>query len=382
MANAKLKFGDIEVNVAGDTETLGRESKAFYEFVKGTLNGGVITQEKANITEVIADLPQREPGIKEDVVAIYDDAGIPSIMRRFAKVTNRDLFGGSEKIHPAFVIGGKVYDEIFISVYENCEISGKPYSLPYAKPWTSITNDNAAKACFSKGSGWHLMTAAEWGLVANLCLKSGTMPHGNTNGGSYHGSKTEKGILAPGSSAITLTGSGPATWTHNHQPDGLHDLCGNVAEMVRGFRMRDGQPQYIENNDAAIDIDLSTDSKNWKPFGTCGGDEIYVSSRGGVRFTDEGNDAGGSGGARWSAVETDIDSHDIPEAMKELAIYDGEKDAYCYLDATDGEYLACRGGNWTSSSDAGVFRLDGDLERSSTGANVGFRSAYYRKTAN
>ena len=102
----------------------------------------------------LADVPTAQPGLKCEVVAIYDNAGIPSIMRRFTKITNKELFGGSEKIHPAFIIGGVEYDEIYISVYLNCKINGKPYSLPYQKPWTNITNDDAAKTCFSKGEGW------------------------------------------------------------------------------------------------------------------------------------------------------------------------------------------------------------------------------------
>ena len=110
-------------------------------------------------------------------------------MHRFHKVTNKELFGGSDKANAAFIIGDEEYDEIYISVYENCEINGKPYSLPMQKPWTGITNDEAARACFSKGEGWHLMTRAEWGLLANLSLKNGTLPHGNTNYGKYHATR-------------------------------------------------------------------------------------------------------------------------------------------------------------------------------------------------
>ena len=40
-------------------------------------------------------------------------------------MTNRELFGGSEKTHPAFIIDGVEYDEIYIGVYEGGEIGGK-----------------------------------------------------------------------------------------------------------------------------------------------------------------------------------------------------------------------------------------------------------------
>ena len=49
------------------------------------------------------------PGADWDVVAIYDDAGIPSIMHRFRRMSNKELFGGSDKPHPAFIIGGEVF---------------------------------------------------------------------------------------------------------------------------------------------------------------------------------------------------------------------------------------------------------------------------------
>lgn len=53
------------------------------------------------------------PGADWDVVAIYDDAGIPSIMHRFRRMSNKELFGGSDKPHPAFIIGGEVYKTSF-----------------------------------------------------------------------------------------------------------------------------------------------------------------------------------------------------------------------------------------------------------------------------
>ena len=56
---------------------------------------------------------QAAPGVEHDVVAIYDNAGIPSIMHRFRRVTNKELFGGSDAVHPAFIIGGQVYDLYF-----------------------------------------------------------------------------------------------------------------------------------------------------------------------------------------------------------------------------------------------------------------------------
>lgn len=210
------------------------------------------------------------------MVAIYDNAGIPSIMHRFRRVTNKELFGGSDAVHPAFIIGGEVYDEIYISVYENTMINGKPYSLPLQEPVTNITMEDFAQACFSKGEGWHCLTAVEWGLLADTSLKLGTLPHGNTNCSHWHGDDKEQGIIIE-DSYKTLTGSGPATWTHDHTASGVHDLCGNIWEFARGVRIRDGALWAAENNDAALpETDLTECGDGWKPITDAEGHPLYV----------------------------------------------------------------------------------------------------------
>lgn len=246
------------------------------------------TYEKANSVKPLTEPEEVAPGAQWDVVAIYDNAGIPSIMHRFRRMNDKDLFhGGKDKPHPAFIIGGEVYDEIYISVYENTMINGKPYSLPYMEPVASITADKFADACFAKGEGWHCMTAAEWGLLACLSWKNGTLPHGNTNCGKYHADPTECGVNVKDSNK-TLTGSGPATWTHDHTPTGVHDLCGNVLEIVRGLRIKDGALWAAENNDAALpETDLTTCGDGWKPIVDSNGDQVYVDAMDGIKFTNE-----------------------------------------------------------------------------------------------
>lgn len=327
-------------------------------------------------TVKVGDIPQENPEVKEEVVAIYDNEGIPSFMYRFTKKKNSELFqGGKEKVHPAFIIGGKEYDEIFISVYPNCEIKGKPYSLPFMNPWTEITNDEAARVCFSKGEGWHLMTRAEWGLIANVCAMSGTFPHGNTNYGKYHADGEEYGEKI-GDSGKTLTGSGPATWTHNHKPDGIHDLCGNVWEMVRGLRIKDGVLQIAKDNDAAMDIDLTREGDCWQNVVDDEGNTVYVSvDDGEITITTNRNFERGYTGDEWGNVTVDCDS----EQLKELALYPGEEKAFFYVDSTSGEYLPICGGYWNYTSLAVVFYVDLNNTRAYSLSVIGFRSAFYRK---
>lgn len=382
MADFKIK--KTHTGFGCGTETLFEANGCDYlnEDLIKTLFGGADAGEKAKNCEQALPMEIAQPvvhndGVKEETVVIYDNFGIPSIMRKFSRVTNAELFGGSDKPHPAFVIGSEVYDEIYISVYPNCEINGKPYSLPFQKPWTSITNDDAAKACFAKGEGWHLMTAAEWGLIANISLKNSTLPHGNTNCGKYHADESEKGITYDGGSK-TLTGSGPATWTHNHQPDGVHDLCGNVWEMVRGLRIKDGMLQATKNNDAAMDIDLSEISGDWLPITDNEYNAIYASVSGeDITLTTDEDISQDYDGSRWENVKTNMDCES--EQLKALAIYAGEPNAYLYIDSTDGEYFPYRGGSWDGGSDAGVFSLALGNPRSNVRTHLGFRSAFYKK---
>ena len=381
----QIRAGEIEMRAEGEAEFVHREGEAFIEYLKHRIEDELQAAkvrhgdpvEQTEKTVEVANIPVDRPDVKCDVVAIYDNAGIPSFMYRFKRVSNKELFGGGDKPHPAFVIGGEVYDEIFISVYENCEINGKPYSLPYQSPWTGITNDEAAQACFSKGEGWHLMTAAEWGLVANICKKEGTLPHGNTYGGRYHADPRERGKTYDGG-AKTLTGSGPATWTHNHKPDGIHDLCGNVDEMVRGLRIKNGMLQKAKDNDAALDIDLTTEGDGWENILDDSGKPIRVSVDGSITFTTDADIERDYNWDCWGNVRMACKS----EQLRELALYPGEPRTYCLIDSTEGEYFPVRGGCCLAGENAGVFFVSFGNHRSDSGAVLGFRSAYFRKYQN
>ena len=351
-----VEVKDIEITADMVTSLFGREKKS---------------SESGAWQRTIEQKENNE--IDHDVVVVYDNAGIPSIMHRFRRIMNKELFGGSDKPHPAFVIGGEIYDEIYISVYENSCINGKPYSLPYRKSWTNITNDDAAAACFSKGDGWHLMTAAEWGMLANLSLRNRTLPHGNTYEGKYHAGLQEHGGVY--GKYYTFTGSGPVTWTHNHTPEGVHDLCGNHWEMVRGLRIVDGELQAARDNNAALDIDLSRNGNGWENIKDKNGKPIWASVDTGITLTTNRDIARFDAGVRWKDVVMACDS----EQLKELAMYKGEPDADCFIYSTKGEFFPIRGGGCNSHDFAGVFNINLIEPRTYAYDNIGFRSAYFRK---
>lgn len=382
MAKAKFVNGEFSAKFKGKRKFVAEQMEAIKDYAARDdmqINICPVIQarpsEKKNTEEQITPTCSIGGSLEHAVVAIYDNVGIPSFMHRFRKVTNKELFGGSDKTNAAFIIEDEEYDEIYISVYENCEINGKPYSLPMQKPWTGITNDEAARACFSKGEGWHLMTRAEWGLLANLSLKNGTLPHGNTNYGKYHANPEEHGESA-GESGKTKTGSGPATWTHNHKVTGVHDLCGNVWEMVRGLRIRNGILEAAKNNDAAMDIDLTMEGDCWEAIRDDEGKIVRISvDDENICITTDPEIEQDYTGTRWSDVQVNCNS----EQLKELALFAGEPDAYCYMDCTDGEYLPFCGGHWGSTSNAGVFYVNLGNPRTYASGNFGFRSAYFRK---
>lgn len=378
MAKITMETAGITLCAEGSEEFAGRRADAFMDRV---MADRFVREKLDAIDEIFEDTKPAPPepvyeDIERDVVAIHDDAGIPSFMHRFRRVTNKELFGGSEIVHPAFIIGGEVYDEIFISVYENTMINGRPYSLPMMEPACNITLEDFAAACFSKGEGWHCLTAAEWGLLANTSAKLGTLPHGNTQGGHWHGDEKEKGAQI-GSTGKTLTGSGPATWTHNHKPTGVHDLCGNLYEFCRGMRVKDGALQAAQDNDAALpETDLSESGSGWKPIIDDAGNPLFVmvdDQRISISADSERTD--GWGGCRWRDVEIACQS----EQLQTLAWYAGEPDACCYIDGSLGEYILIRGGGWSGGASNGVFAGDLPYERSSSNAYFGGRSAFFRK---
>ena len=84
-------------------------------------------------------------------------------MVRIPKFNISDVIdGGSNSVHPAFIVNGVEVDEIFISKYQNIVVNDRAYSLPMQDPRAYITFDQAKQHVKTKGTGWHLMTNAEW----------------------------------------------------------------------------------------------------------------------------------------------------------------------------------------------------------------------------
>jgi len=334
---------------------------------------------------------------------LFDDKGMPSVMVKIPKMTYAQLgLGDSTDIHPAFIVNGVTKDAIWISKYQNIVQGGRAYSLPGRDPKASINFDSARAACTAKGAGWHLMTRAEWAMIALWCLKNGFQPKGNNSYGKDSSESIYRAIPTyydSGKVARVATGTGPVTWSHDGTPAGIWDLNGNVSEWVGGIRLVKGELQIIANNDAAmVNADQSATSSAWKAIDATTGALItpdgsgttsnsikldYVSSH----WQWDTTISSSSDSSRNCSFESVTCSANIAAAaqlvLQALGLfkYDNTSGAYSgdYMYANNGaaERSFYCGGYWNSSGNAGVFYLGGNGVRSNTYAPIGFRSAFY-----
>jgi len=310
---------------------------------------------------------------------VFDDQNLPSVMVRIPRFNFTDVgltkpagapAGEYGEAMPAFRGDGAFGETglltcIYIGKYQAYEYGSRAYSLPYKDPKTSIDFDDAKTRCTNKGTGWHLMTNAEWAAIAEWSRENGTMPRGNNNYlediDEPHESAvpTQTGVVKGTSgTARHYTGTGPDSWNHDHGPYGIADLNGNVWEWVDGLKINAGVAKIMPDKDGS----------------------------------DPGNDFG-TAEASWIDTTTDITSG-MTSANKILTLRTGDNwtglaipatsdgtgsatygyDGY-WFDATD-ERMALRGGRWNNGAGAGVFALYLSTLRSNTSTNFGFRPAY------
>ena len=338
-----------------------------------------------------------------NIVKFDGEKGYPGVYVRIPKMTMAQLIdGGSDSVHPAFIVNGKEVDEVLIGKYQAHNYGGKLYSLPGVDPAASADFDAFTTRGFATGEGFHEITAAEWGLIALICKKNGTLPYGNNNYGKDSRENGYKAIPTykdgEGRTCRVATGTGPLTWSHDRTLEGIWDLNGNVWEWIGGLRFVKGELQILENNNAADPANSqAAGSSQWKAIdGTTG--QLIAPDGNGTTANSLKLDFVSS---KWQwitgAISSSVNDYrrcsfsaitcadTVCAAAKELlyayalapdsTTFDYEGDIF-YLNNGADERLAFRGGYWGGGANFGVFSFNVSYARSSAYGNIGGRSAF------
>ena len=338
---------------------------------------------------------------------LYDDKGMPSVMVKIPKMTYAQLgMGSSTSVHPAFIVNGQEVDEIYISKYMNIVKNGRAYSLPGQDYANNYTFDQSRKYCEDKGSGWHMMTRMEWGLILRWCQSNGVMPKGNNNYGRHSTETAYKAIpLTYGTGADagkiyhTAGGTGPLTWYHDQTPSGISDIVGNGSEWHGGIRRIGPELQILANNNGADSANAQTASADgWKAISGTDGSLITPDGNGtttdsvkfkrtsssAMQFTTETQSTQSSTTFTLANLTCDASIGDAAKLLLQslgLLMYDsndlfGSQEALIYVDAMAERlfHSGCHYGGPTR----GLASFYSYYSRSSAAPNIGFRSAFVK----
>ncbi len=297
---------------------------------------------------------------------LYDEDGVPSVMAEIPAFGREEMPRGVRcgQVHPAFMLGEKRLRRVYVSKYLNCLVDGRAASLPMAAPARIANFDEAVKSIRGKGAGWMLMPLPLRAAMLLRCLKEGQSISGNTDQGRDYYRHEEMGVQTE--CGTVLTGSGPASWTHNGKPDGIWDLSGNLNEWDSGFRLMNGEIQLMDT--AAMmspDCDYGQDSHLWQAVDGEGkavspgtpGALHFDGHDGTVRLTARPREQG-LGNCAFSAVTSEAGPAAL-ERMKLLGLYPpseglSERLGWRWIH-TEGEALPLSGGAYRITYHSGMF---------------------------
>jgi hypothetical protein len=317
--------------------------------------------------------------------------------------------GGSDRVHPAFIVNGVERDGFYISKYQNTEIDGRGYSLPASVSRNCVGIELSLSISAAKGPGWHLTTVQEWGAIALWCKKNGHLPRGNNDHGRDRREDMYKAIpvtdVENGIGRV-LTGTGPLSWSHDGTAAGIWDLNGNLSEWVGGIRAVFGEIQVLPDNDAADNGNsFAADAPAWRAIDAETGGYIAPDGKGTTKNSlklDYIDDPFFGWSSKWYITtevknrSTNIRRCDFsfircdetvgPQARELLIAYGlipddplyDYREQYVYHNNGSPECFMYRGGYWGSGAFAGVFCWSFSLGRDHVYEGNGFRASYIK----
>lgn len=331
----------------------------------------------------------------------FDDLNFPSIMVRFPFTKLKEIDSSwANSPHQSFIKNGAVKNEFWVGKYlpivNGSGESARAVSLRRRDPANNINFDNSRLACTQKGTGWHLMTNAEWALILLLAHKNQFFTRGNNSYGKNYvktGETAEATYMSGGTVYRTATGTGPVAWSHDGTPFGVFDLNGNVNKWVAGLRLNDGEIQIFENNNAADGTkDHSVSSDQWKAIlqdgslvapgteGTLKMDATNVDGSGNIVIgTTVDNVSDGTTYATTAFKNIAAKGETtIPAILKQLGLFPQSAN---YPHGTGymrnlSERLPSRGGDYSSTSAAGLPYLNLLYGRARVSTSLGFSLAW------
>lgn len=334
---------------------------------------------------------------------ICDDKGYPSILVPVPKMTYAQAgIGDSTDVLPCFKVNGTEVDKIYIGKYQAFVHDNRAYSLPGVAVRSNVTLDQAIQYCSNKGTGWHVMTNAEWGALMRYCAIRGITPIGNNNYGKHGSESVYTGIPtsyeSDGRTNKIAAGTGPLTYSHDQTAAGIFDLCGNVWERMGGIRSVYGELQFLVDNNAADNtISQAANSSAWKALKASDGTFITPNGSGTTDGTVKMDNV--SGKLTYSTTLTDASkgehncdfqsitcTSDISDSAKNILRANGmlpvgsadfTQGKWCYWNNAQSERSFCRGGCYYYSGD-GFPSFYGINPRSYSDGSVGFRLAYVK----
>lgn len=217
---------------------------------------------------------------------LYTAKGQPTYMNIITKKTIADLYPsmGLSDVHPAFKIGSQTLSRLYIGTYQSVIKNGELVSQPY-QTVSLVQSQAQMAAAVANGSGHHLMTGAERGLLLGLMNANAFVPFSagtygtNSQGaaatlGKYSGVRVDGKEPGDTSAKSTIyTGSGPTQFRMNNEFNNISDILfgastalteTSTTHNISGiFRVFADEIQVLADNSAATWVDWSKMTQNY-----------------------------------------------------------------------------------------------------------------------